>query len=708
MRGSLKEVLNYSFNHRIARNSCTVGRFDQSEREKMVAGTSSSKIVIQNSESIFHVNEPITALNVFRPKDGDYDHVVVGTEKSLLMFDVYNNKTIFHKDMPEGINVILIGMIDEFNEQLVVCGCGTTIWGINAKGEDVYWTTLGDDVNAMTICDIDSDGHNELIVGTSGSEMKVLKNASLQREIVEGDPTVVLCTIQTGIFAFGLSNGVIGIYRKWERLVASEDEASDLRPGSLPRTTQRFARSHIDVRNVENGENYRKTQLDGEVAAVFAADVQQTGAKQLMLAYYNGKIRGVALNPDEDEQDQTTAILHEYGQRKHNLMEELKNYEAADRSDSNQPGIPADTQMECTLELTMDRGLLLHIRVTNSIPIKAVLIHPNVETASLTTLIRPLKNTATEILIRVFIGAPGRRDRVSTHLRVLEFDRPLPRFCTQVFHPEEKEEPEGHIDIEANIRADPASRIFSLNRWVLKNFLVSEEDLQRHMESLSGSGWSVAFRCCYTKEVLIMRINDNGHMTIKHNDINMVGEIVQSLVLFMELKTLNFRANFPKYQAELNKLIGSMEDLYAMNDKLTTEWTERLNFIRETVVRAEDALATRQLARARKLYVRVALLNRECVTQRLILLNARDNLISSLKSLNQMIKQNAQLRVGEDANELVKECRRPGGHRELHGTVGGLKGGLLVHVGAEVHRPVPLVPAANLIDANSAACNSNG
>jgi hypothetical protein len=82
----------------------------------------------------------------------------------------------------------------------------------------------------------------------------------------------------------------------------------------------------------------------------------------------------VELNPDEDEKDSNMAALHEYGQRKHNLMEELKNYEASEQVDTNQPAIPADTQMECTLELTLDRGLLLHIRVSNNIPIKAVLM----------------------------------------------------------------------------------------------------------------------------------------------------------------------------------------------------------------------------------------------------------------------------------------------------------------------------------------------
>lgn len=55
-----------------------------------------------------------------------------------------------------------IGHIDEYQEPLIVCGCGTTIWGINQKGEDIYWTTLGDEINTLAICDIDSDDKNEV------------------------------------------------------------------------------------------------------------------------------------------------------------------------------------------------------------------------------------------------------------------------------------------------------------------------------------------------------------------------------------------------------------------------------------------------------------------------------------------------------------------------------------------------------------------
>ncbi|KAI6177749.1 Bardet-Biedl syndrome 2 protein-like protein [Aphelenchoides bicaudatus] len=630
MKGSLKEILNYSFNHRIAKNAACSGHFDETERE----------------HSIFHVNEPIGALSVFPAnEEGMHDLVVVGTEKSLLMFDVYNNKTVFHKEMPEGINVIQIGHLDEHPDRLIVCGCGTTIWGINAKGEDIYWTTLGDEVRALAICDIDGDEKNELIVGTSGTEIKILKNASLLKELNEGDPTTVLCTIQQGSFAFGLVNGVIGIYRRWERLwrVKTKNQICALLVfphmdnGGLALSCV-WHNGKIDVRNVENGENYRKMQLDGDVVSVFKADVLQTGSPQLILVYSNGKIRGVTLNPDEDEEDNDLTQLHEFGQKKHMLMEELR------------PMIPPDTQMECTLELAIDRGLLLHIKVSNNIPIKAVLmfaegifpsecyaIHPNIETPALTTMIRPLKNTATEILIRV------------NHLQVLEFDRPLPRFSTQVYYPDGRGNPEGFVEVEIGMKKD------LVNRWLIRNFLISEDDVR---QIASEGKWSAMFCCCYSKEFLLMEISENGQFLVKHNDIGIAGEVLQSLVTYLDIKQYTFRAKFPKYQMELNELINSMEDLYTATDKLATEWTERLNVIRETVVRAEDCIATQQIPKSRRMYVRLALLNRESATQRLILGNSKEQLVNALKSLNQMIKLNAQLRVGEDANELVRECRR--------------------------------------------------
>lgn len=78
-------------------------------------------------------------------------------------------------------------------------------------------------------------------------------------------------------------------------------------------------------------------------------------------------------------------------------------------------------------------------------------------------MIRPEKNAATEILIRVFVGAPG-----SNQLQVLEFDRPLPRFATQVYYPDASGNPEGFMDMEIGMKKD---LVCFLNNFLYIDFI---------------------------------------------------------------------------------------------------------------------------------------------------------------------------------------------------------------------------------------------
>lgn len=52
--------------------------------------------------------------------------------------------------------------MDEYQTPVIVFGCGTTLWGIDDQGRDLFWTALGDEVNALAICDVNSDGINEV------------------------------------------------------------------------------------------------------------------------------------------------------------------------------------------------------------------------------------------------------------------------------------------------------------------------------------------------------------------------------------------------------------------------------------------------------------------------------------------------------------------------------------------------------------------
>lgn len=55
-----------------------------------------------------------------------------------------------------------MGILDNYSEPLIICGCGTTIWGLKINGEDCFWTVLGDEINTLELCDMDDDGRNEV------------------------------------------------------------------------------------------------------------------------------------------------------------------------------------------------------------------------------------------------------------------------------------------------------------------------------------------------------------------------------------------------------------------------------------------------------------------------------------------------------------------------------------------------------------------
>lgn len=137
----------------------------------------------------------------------------------------------------------------------------------------------------------------------------MFKNASLFVEYTEGDPTVTLCTIKPGWFAFGLSSGVVGVYGDRERLwrvktklrivslLVFPDPESVTCVWNNGKVERRevltfevtFHDIQVDIRKAENGEILAKDQIDGDLAGAFVADLNNSETKQLTLAFANGK-----------------------------------------------------------------------------------------------------------------------------------------------------------------------------------------------------------------------------------------------------------------------------------------------------------------------------------------------------------------------------------------------------------------------------------
>ena len=60
------------------------------------------------------------------------------------------------------------------------CAAGNcSIQGYDALGTEQFWTVTGDNVASMVFCDVDGDGHPELVVGSDDFDIRTFKDEDI-------------------------------------------------------------------------------------------------------------------------------------------------------------------------------------------------------------------------------------------------------------------------------------------------------------------------------------------------------------------------------------------------------------------------------------------------------------------------------------------------------------------------------------------------
>lgn len=120
--------------------------------------------------------------------------------------------------------------------------------------------------------------------------------------------------------------------------------------------------------------------------------------------------------------------------------------------------------------------------------------------------------------------------------------------------------------------------------WINKNFLI-EKELE------NDETFRIAFLSLRDKKPLILEMNEkSGQFTIKTDNMELAGQIIQSLVLdHLNFSNLNSIADFPNEVENLKKLILQVEEIQNVRQQLGTNIAENSSDIRTLVVRAEDA-----------------------------------------------------------------------------------------------------------------------
>ena len=119
----------------------TIGKYD-GKHSSLTCGTNGGKVLIHNPHEhspednqqlkTLNINKQITALcaGELHP-DKKYDVVLVGTQTNLFAYDVEQNADVFYKDVPDGINALIFGHVQDIPEPLAIVGGNCSIQGFN-------------------------------------------------------------------------------------------------------------------------------------------------------------------------------------------------------------------------------------------------------------------------------------------------------------------------------------------------------------------------------------------------------------------------------------------------------------------------------------------------------------------------------------------------------------------------------------------------
>ncbi|KAM6946405.1 BBSome complex member BBS2 [Aplochiton taeniatus] len=690
----LVPIFTLKLSHKINPRMVTMGKFD-GVHPCLTAATQAGKVFIHNPHargqrqsahrlsqstqdsdiSLLNINQAVSCLTsgTLGPSTTG-DTLLVGSQTNLLAYDVHDNADIFYREVSDGANAMVLGRLGNIQSPLAIIGGNCALQGFDYEGVDQFWTVTGDNVRSLVLCDFTGDGKNELLVGSEDFDIRVFKEDELVSEMAENETVTSLCHMHGSRFGYALANGTVGVYDRTARYwrIKSKNHAMsihafDLNADGVVELITGWSNGKIDARSDRTGEVIFKDNFSSSVAGVVEGDYRMDGQVQLICTSVEGEVRGYLpaskelkgnLMDSSVEQD----LIRDLSQRRQNLLLELRNYEENAKAvlpnrEGQTGSIPANTQLQTALAVRgTTEAQRAHIELSISTPnetiIRAVLIfaegifegeshvvHPGGQNLSgcVRVPIAPPKDIPVDLHIKAFVGG-----KTSSQFHVFEITRQLPRFSMYDLAVDPTAPPPtGKVTFSVN---DRSQRVVM---WLNQNFLLPEgiDSPDVTFTSLRGGG------------LLSICMSSNGQITLKTDDIDLAGDLVQSLASFLAMEDLQAEADFPVYFQELRSTLTEVDEFHSVHQKLTAAMADHSNYIRNMLVQAEDARLMGDTRSMKKRYIELYDLNRDLINEYKIRNNNHNALLACLRAVNQAIQRAGRLRVGKPKNQVISACR---------------------------------------------------
>ena len=239
------------------------------------------------------------------------DVLFIGCETSLMCYDIMENKTLFDKEITEGVLSMTCGKFSSFVEPLCLAGGNCNIVGVDINGEDKFWTVLGGNTICMALGDFNNDEKNELFVGTDDFTIRIYKEEEPILEINENTKIVIIAPIQDEYFCYGLETGTIGLYKgdtkTWKKKEKGVCTSMDIRDYTNEETFEvliGMSTGKILLLDANTGKEIFNFFLEHSISKFFFGEFtlsqrQVNENDPMKMNEYNNEVED-----DEDEKDQ--------------------------------------------------------------------------------------------------------------------------------------------------------------------------------------------------------------------------------------------------------------------------------------------------------------------------------------------------------------------------------------------------------------------
>eukprot|EP01038_Epipyxis_sp_PR26KG_P005701 gene5701-7869_t len=662
-----------------------------------------------SSIKFLNLNRKLTSIAagslIKQPLNGAVDSpdlIFVGTQSNLLAYDVERNADVFYVDVQDGVNSLLVGKLPNSSAPLVIAGGNCSVLGFDNKGTEAFWTVTGDNVSSMALCELDGNGNKALLVGSDDFEIRIFRNEEIIGEISEADRVTFLKPLSGTKFTYGLGNGTVGVYngskvRLWRVKTKHKVTALhgyDLDLDGVNEIFSGWSNGSYNVRREDNGEVIFKDTMDSAIASIVTADYRMDGKEEVMICSESGEVRAF-LSTDvefgtmfesgigkDNASDQKA--LNELQTQKLDLLAELKLLEKqlkVSKPGSTEVGmLPNNTKLSYTLEadalvaaVTLKVEVNTDVQIVNLIAVdlesivligkEVVAISPKEQSKIAILPLKPTKNSACTLRIQTHVATRS----LGAQLHVFETDITIPRFSAYMqLTPENQSNyniPKSKVTF---LTVEPISKFVNWMQAVfilkttpqiiedkLKVVFLSVCDQNFGKNSINPGG-----------QVLAISINKKlesnqtySQARIHCDNMELVADLIQDFAKFFKLTELESEADFPHELDLFEEVLARVAECNSARVNLAADMADDSQRIKALIIRAEDSRLMPDMQSMRKSYTELNILNDQLISGYNIRAQNHENLLNSLKEVNQMIQIAANLRVGKAKGRVVTDCR---------------------------------------------------